>query len=156
MQDASCAALQARATAAAPKHTRVQHSGSTRNQHTQYRKGHKHRDRETHAVSKGTPPKDCQSNGQEQHQSTEKMEAKIAYSPIPTNKVTRSRQSHLPDCENPSRRTEPTRSLTTHHDPQAPHATTEPSSITARPSEPSGPPPARRDKKGQHQTEKSR
>ena len=119
-------------------------------------KVHKHRDRETHTVSKGTQPKDRQRKDTEQHQTTENMEAKIAYSPIPPNKVTTSRQSHLPDCEHPSRRTEPTRSLTIHHDAQAPHATTEPSSFTAKPSKPSGPLPARHDKKGQHQTEKSR
>ena len=105
-------------------------------------------DRETH----DTQPKE----GPEHHQTTENMEAKIAYSPIPSNKVSTSRQSHLPDCEHPSRRTEPTRSLTTHHDAQAPHATTEPSSFTAKPSKLSGPQPARHDKKGQHQTEKSR
>ena len=56
-----------------------------------------------------------------------------AYSPIPSNKVSTSRQSHLPDCEHPSRRTEPTRPQTTHHDAQAPQVTTEPSSFSAKP-----------------------
>ena len=38
VQDASCAALQARATAAAPKLTRVQHPASTRNQNIKHRR----------------------------------------------------------------------------------------------------------------------
>ena len=83
--------------------------------------------------------RDKQRIGPEQPQSTEKKEAKIANTPIPANKAPTSRQSHLPDCEHPSRRTQPTRTLSTHHDAQAPHATTEPSSFTAEPSEPSGP-----------------
>ena len=155
MQGASCATLHSRATAAASKH-----KGSTRCEHPQpthtTQEGHKHRDRETHAVSKGTQPKDGKRIGPEQHQSSKKKEAKITNSTIPTYKVPTSRQTHLPDCEHPSRRTEPTRSPSTHHHAQAPHATTEPSSFPAKPSEPSGPLPARRDKKGQHLTEKPR
>ena len=52
-------------------------------------KGHKHRDRETHSVSKGTQPKDRQRKGPEQHQTTDNMEATIAYSSIPSNKSPR-------------------------------------------------------------------
>ena len=59
VQDAACAALQARAIAAAPKQTRVQQTASTRNQNKQHRRNkRKHRDREPHAVSKDTQPKD--------------------------------------------------------------------------------------------------
>ena len=75
-----------------------------------------------------------------------------ANTPIPRKKphVT---TDHLPDCEHPSRRAEPPRSISTHHDAQAPQATTEPSSFTAEPSEPPGQPPARQVKRGQHQPE---
>ena len=105
VQDAACAALQARATAAAPIQTRVQHNASTSNQKKKTLEEHKHRDRETHAVSKGTQPKDKPRIGPEQPQSTQKEEAKIANTPIPANKAPTSQQSHLPDCEHPSRRT---------------------------------------------------
>ena len=52
VQDAACAALQARFTAAAAKQTRVQHPASTRNQSAKHKRNTS-TERETHAVSKG-------------------------------------------------------------------------------------------------------
>ena len=110
--------------------TNPQRASTTNGQNTE---GHKHRDRETHAVSKDTQPKQTK-NRPRTTQTTKNIEA--------TKPVHQTHRTKSPHHDRPSSRLQ-----TTHHDAQAPHVTTVPSSLSAKPSEPSGLQPARHDTK---------